>query len=280
MKHNKKRNVGIIYELLLNYISANLVEDNKKDASKALRIIEKRFNNKTELYKEFRLFNALTKAKTNNEIIATKILNEAKDAIQRCDHKTIDREKSRLIRDINHVLNDKGFYFSKIDNYRELGTIQQLFNEWSKGDRSNLKNVLALEEKVINFLMTENKEVKKEVDPNLADSLVLKLMTEKLNKRYKDDLNGEQKQIVQKYSLYHDAGNHGKMRDFLNQLKESTLAAMTIYKEETDSEILREKLDTVVRKVNELDTNSVNDDLITKFMTVSKLKQELLKEGK
>ena len=31
-KHNKKRNVGIVYELLLNYISSNLIESNEKNA--------------------------------------------------------------------------------------------------------------------------------------------------------------------------------------------------------------------------------------------------------
>jgi hypothetical protein len=30
MKHNKKRNVGIVYELLLKHISTNLLEGKKK----------------------------------------------------------------------------------------------------------------------------------------------------------------------------------------------------------------------------------------------------------
>ena len=61
MKHNKKRNVGIIYELLLKHISTKLLEGNKKDAKIATRLIEKHFKKGTELYKEFRLFNALVK---------------------------------------------------------------------------------------------------------------------------------------------------------------------------------------------------------------------------
>ena len=43
MKHNKKRNVGIIYELLLKHISTKLLEGNKKDAKIATRLIEKHF---------------------------------------------------------------------------------------------------------------------------------------------------------------------------------------------------------------------------------------------
>ena len=49
MKHNKKRNVGIIYELLLKYISKNILEGNKVEAKKATRIVESRFKKGTEL---------------------------------------------------------------------------------------------------------------------------------------------------------------------------------------------------------------------------------------
>ena len=52
--HNKKRNVGIVYELLLRHISDALIRDDKQSAEKALRIIETRFHKSTELYKEFR----------------------------------------------------------------------------------------------------------------------------------------------------------------------------------------------------------------------------------
>ena len=77
IKHNKKRNVGIIYELLLRYISSSLVESNKQAAKKGLTIIEKRFNKNTELYKEFRIFNALAKTTVSGTHVSAAILQEA-----------------------------------------------------------------------------------------------------------------------------------------------------------------------------------------------------------
>jgi hypothetical protein len=281
VKHNKKRNIGIIYELLLHNISANLVEGKQKDASKTLRIIEKRFNNKTELYKEFRLFNALVKTQASSERVALQILNEAKDAIRRQDRGKLDREKSRLIRDINYIVNDDTFYRRKIDNYRRYGTVHQLFNEWAKFDKSNLKHTLELEEKVLKMLTEQKEETQlTDVDPNLTDKLVVNLMTEKLNQRYNTELNSEQKQIIQNYSLYCTADHHSKMREYLIVLKESTISAMQNYKKVTDSDMLSEKIDTVIDKVSNLDTDAINDDLVAKFMTVSHLKTEILKEGK
>jgi hypothetical protein len=281
MKHNKKRNIGIMYELLLMNISSNLVEGSKGKANKSLRIIEKRFNNKTELYKEFRLFNALIKTHTSSERVALQIINEAKDAVRRYDKEKIDREKSRLIRDINYIVNDSSFYHRKVENYRAYGTVQQLFNEWAKGDQSNLKLVLDLEDKVIRMLLEEKVESNKtEIDPNLTDKLVVNLMTEKLNSRYSSNLNEEQKQIVQKYSLYCTENHHGDMRKYLSQLKESTVNAMRNYKVETDSEFTRSKIDNVISKVNQLNTGAINDDLVSKFMVVSNLKEQILKEDK
>ena len=83
--HNKKRNVGIIFELLLRHISDRLVEDDQKGAQKALNLIEKYFNKDTELYKEFRLFNALAKSTVSSTSVAAAILTEAKQAARRCN---------------------------------------------------------------------------------------------------------------------------------------------------------------------------------------------------
>ncbi len=78
MKHNKKRNVGIIYELLLSNITKNLMEGKKSKAKIASKIIEKHFKKGTELYKEFRLFNALTKSHVTNTHVIASFLIEAK----------------------------------------------------------------------------------------------------------------------------------------------------------------------------------------------------------
>ena len=280
MKHNKKRNIGIIYELLLRHISQCLIEDDKKSATKALRIVEKRFHKDTELYKEFRLFNALVKTDASTEHVALDIIREAKEAIRRCDSTKLNKEKSRLIKDINHIIEDKDFYYRQIPDYRDYGTIQVTLDEWKKGDRSNLKSIIDLEEKLVTILVEKKHVVKsKSSDPNVTDKLVMNLMTEKLNSRYNKQLNVEQKQILSNYSLYCNKNNHSKMRDYLVNLKEQTCRLIKSYKNITDSDVLKEKIDSVISKVDSLDTDSINDDLVSKFMIISKLKYELI-EGK
>ena len=45
-KHNKKRNVGIIYELMLRHISNCLIEGDMKSVRVATKILEKRLEMK------------------------------------------------------------------------------------------------------------------------------------------------------------------------------------------------------------------------------------------
>ena len=147
--HNKKRNIGLMYELLLRYISSSLVENRKKDAQTALDIVSNRFAHNTELYKEFRLFNALAKSTVSDTSVAAAILSEAKSAVRRFNIEKIDGEKSSLIREVNHKLDDSGFYHRRVPDYKIYATIQTLINEWKKGDSSDLSLTIQYEGKVV-----------------------------------------------------------------------------------------------------------------------------------
>ena len=95
-KHNKKRNVGIIYELLVQHITSCIVQGDVKSAKKTTRIIEQRFAKGTELYKEFRLFKALANSTVSDTHIVASILTEAKRAARNIDSAKLDKEKSDL----------------------------------------------------------------------------------------------------------------------------------------------------------------------------------------
>ena len=156
ISHNKKRNVGIVYELLLRAVSSYLVEGKKDKAQTALDIISSRFSKNTERFKEFRLFNALAKTRVTDSAISAVILTETKSAARRINHLELDKEKSLLIRDINHRLNDESFFHRRISNYRDLATIQVAINEWVLGDRSNFSQTLMVESKLIEQLKNNN----------------------------------------------------------------------------------------------------------------------------
>lgn len=273
-KHNKKRNVGIIYELLLRHISNCLIENRKHDAQKALNIIEKRFKKGTELYKEFRLFNALAKSTVSGSHIAAAVLQEAKNAARSSNFKKLDIEKSNLIKDINYKLNDSNFYYRSVPDYKDYATIQTVLNEWRAGSECNLSTLIEYENKVVERLIHEKNEINhKNHEPLEHDALIFKLMTEKINEKYGKNLNSEQKRIINYYAFNSD--NEDKIREFLNEIKGKTITNLIQFKKDNQNKFIDQKINSVFRAIEGLKTESISDDLISKFLIVSKLKQEI-----
>jgi chromatin segregation and condensation protein Rec8/ScpA/Scc1 (kleisin family) len=102
--HNKKRNVGLIYEQLIRYASKCILEGKQEKAEIAMQILKEHFKVGTELYKEFRLFNALVQTTVPTESFAFRVLSEEKDASRKHDTAKLDYEKGALIRSINKRL--------------------------------------------------------------------------------------------------------------------------------------------------------------------------------
>ena len=273
--HNKKRNVGIIYELLLRNISECLIRDDKSSAQKALNIIEKRFNKTSELYKEFRLFNALVKSTVSSSSVAAAILTEAKQAARRCDESRLNKEKSLLIRDINHTLKDPKFYHRRIPEYTAYATIQTLLNDWRQGDRASLTRMIQYESKVAERLL-ESKVVPdlNDVNPDV-NTLVVNIMTEKINNRYKGKLNSEQRDIMRDYIFSIDNNKDDEIRQRLTEAKDDILSDLAVFKNNTDNSVILEKIDSVGEKLLTESFDNIDDESVSRFLVLISLRQEL-----
>lgn len=275
-KHNKKRNVGIVYELLLNYISNNLIEGKKNNAKKATKIIERHFRKNSELYKEFRLFNAIAQTTASDTHIVASILGEAKNAVRNnIDHNKLEIEKSKLIKEINYALG-KDFYYNNIENYRDLGVIQMAINEW-KNKNPDIKKLIDFESKIGEMML--NKSVKEPIKENLdashSDKLVLKIMTEKFNQRYGEDLTKDQKTIIENYVFYSDK-NSKYLTTFFENKKNQALKNLEEFEDKSNNKYLLRKLDEVKEKIKQL-TTEISDENVMKYLSVTKLIEEIRK---
>lgn len=272
-KHNKKRNVGIVYEQLLRYVSEKIIENRQGMSKKAVKIIENRFNKNTELYKEFRLVNALVNSNVSGTHIAAGILTEAKEAARRIDQRKLMKEKSLLIKDINYELKENNFFNKKILNYKDYATVQTLINEWCKKDKADLAKQIHYEKLVVEHLVKEKEVIQLIGEDSRSDKLVFKILSEKINKKYGINLNSEQKDIIRNYAVYADDPNSLKV--YLNNLKKKTVKTLENLRETTDNRVLLSKIDVVVENVSNLSSQDVNDETIKKFLTLSNLKYEI-----
>lgn len=279
--HNKKRNTGLLYEFLVAVISRSLVEGNQKASSQALRILRRHFKPGSELYKEFRLINALRKTTVSSEQVAGSILREAKDAVRSHDFKELDRQKSLLIRDINHIIKDENFYDQQVSEYRFLATVQTLFNDWRTRD-SDLERVASYEDQLVKHLTTE-----KVAEPDQALSeetpgesrLLMKVMMKKLNEKYSAALNDEQKSLIRAYAFSTANDDPESIKLKLAEVRDTLLSSIDSFgAQHPENEYINKKLTEAREQLLTEKLEVVDDETVTRFMLYTKLAAELESE--
>jgi len=270
-RHNKKRNVGLVYELLVRRLAQAVVEQDRQKIRVVKKIIESRFRQGTELYKEFRLFNALTSTNDVPDQIAYRILDEAKTASKDHNSKSLDIEKSRLIKDINHSLNEVMFFNTKIDNYAVYASAQQLFNSW-RSSRQNISEI-AKHETTIHSWLIQGKNEQSIDDHKTKDvnDVTVRVMQEKFEKKYGSSLSNEQTILLKLFC----EGNHLKILGYMNEITQALQSQMLKTKNAMSSDrFLLEKVmkinTTTAAKAESCDVNEVS-----KAMALAQLLTEL-----
>ena len=276
--HNKKRNSLLVYEFLVRTISKSLIDDDKKRSSAALKILRRHFRPGSELYKEFRLMNALVKTTVSSEHVAANILKEARSAASGFNQQSLDREKSLLIRNINHVLNDDNFYDQHINEYRTFATIQTLINEWNAASR-DIQKIAQFEDQILKHLVTEKTgpaDTTVTDDTSGSARLLMKVMTKKLNEKYEGVLNDQQKSLVKAYAYSTASCDQTSIKLKLREVKDDLLTLIDTYDHtQSPNEYLKSKLQETKETLLNESLEAVDDETVTRFMLYSRLRDEL-----
>lgn len=270
--HNKKRNVGIVYEQLVFTVSRATVENDKETANKALKIIKNYFSPGTELYKEHRLFNALVQTHVSSEALASRILEETKIASSNYNIANLQREKSNLINEINRVFGKDKFYTTPIKNYKLFATIHTLMEEW-RSRTPDISRRVQYESKLYEWLMTPKQlSVIEEMKTPDVNDLTVKIMRSSFNKKF-GSLNEKQKDLIKTIVFESDKE---KVSRRMNEQKEIALSSLRNYSHQCDSKHVSSKIPQVLSLLESLDSSDTSDKNIAKFLTVSQLCEELM----
>ena len=275
INHNKKRNVGIIYEMLLKYISKSIVEGNEKNATLAKNILKRHYKKGSEMYKEYKLFEALLRTNEMSDVLASKIMEHAKAAAKNHDNKKLHGEKSKLIKEINYKLNKETFYKQKIEDYKNYATVQTALNLWRKPHIEDVQKLVTVESRIYKMLTSENKscDISDHQTPEI-DNLTVKIMMEKFNSKYSSILNDDQQSIIKSY-IFSDK-NNDNIIETARIIKEKAIKELTLYMNENNNPTLKNNYLTVLENLKDFKIQEVNDDMIGKILTISKLRQEIL----
>jgi len=271
--HNKKRNIGIIYDQIINFTCSNILEENNSQAETALNIIKKHFKNSDQLKKEYKLFKALATTKGVSEQLASSIINEAKKACNEMfDSEKLEKEKSMLIKDLNYSFGKGKIFEEKVSNYRIYATIQTLLNEWRNSNR-NFDLVTEYEIKLHQHLV-ENNTVSEQVILPKVDKLTYGIMKEMFNKKYNAVLTESQQNLITLFINEDD----DKLLENFKKIKTETISSLNKYFMNCSNNTLLEKKDQVLYKVKNLSEEKTDRNTVEKYLTIIKLTNEVIGE--
>lgn len=279
--HNKKRNVGLIYEFLIRSLTKNIIENNSELASTSLKILKTHFHKNSEIYKEFRLLNSLFVTTVSSKAIAANIIAEARNVALNHDTKKINKEKSLLIKDINYNINNESFYKQNVDDYKMYATIHNAIKCWRQPSAINFEKLAKYENQIAEWLVKEKNvsSIQQETFED-ANNFVVNLMSKKIQEKYTNSFSTEQNKLLNEFVFAkNDKLKKQKLLEKFNTIKNTTLTLVNKYMENNPNDsYVNEKLKTVLERINKNDDLIVDVNTLNTILILSKLNNELIEK--
>ena len=277
IKHSKYKNTGILFELLVRQITADTLSG--KD-SPAIDLLKEYFV-KTELGREYKLYESISKSKVLTESRATMYLDTTLNSSKAFNRSILKKQKYNLINEIKKHYDLNTFFGSQIKNYKEIAALYTLIEGVNSKDIVDNGQLINNKITLLEYLTkTEiNKTKKDEVLAEFATydkdvrSLTYRILLEKFNEKY-DGLSTEQKQVLKEfiYSVDSTPGLRNFYNSKITELKK-TLNSLT---ENIKDQAIKIKITEVTKFLTELSkTDKVNNDNLVDLLQYYELVSEI-----
>jgi hypothetical protein len=278
IKHSKFKNTGILFELLVRQIASDTVSN--KDSA-AIGLVRKYFS-KSELAKEYKLYQALIQPKSLSEAKAETFINSTLEASLRLNKTALRKEKYNLIKDIRESYDLEEFFKAKISNYKQYAAAFNLIEAHNSLEFTEPQQIIDNKITLLEHITRKeiNKEgVKDRVMEEFANMdkgsriLAYRMLLEKFNSKYAT-LSDRQKLTLKEF--INNITNTTKLRDFVNSnFKTITEEIINLIPAVADK-TTQIKLAEVVTLLQPLDkTQSVKDENIVSLLQYYQLIDEL-----
>lgn len=273
IKHSKYKNTGILFELLTRQITSDTISGGD---NKALTILKKYFNSKSELLKEYKIYNALSTKKYKDENKATILVDTLIEAHSKLNKSQLRREKYNLIKELKSTYDINNFFKAKITNYKVMASI---FNITENKDASPL-SIVDTKVKLVEHITKTNESIKKSVvieNYNKQDKntrlLTQKILLEKFNEKYKG-LGENQKTLLQEY--VNAVSNSPALKTYINSEIKKVKTQLTKYSSKVTDDVIKIKLNETKNLIKPLCKKaSVHDDNVSNLLNYYELVNEL-----
>jgi len=278
IKHSKFKNTGILFELLVRQIASDTVSN--KDSA-AIGIVRKYFN-KSELAKEYKLYQALITPKSLSEAKAETFINSTLEASLRLNKTALRKEKYNIIKEIRDHYDIEEFFKAKISYYKQYAAAFNLIESHNSLEFTEPQHII--DNKITLLEHITRREIDKEsVKDRVMEEftsmdkgsriLAYRLLLEKFNSKYAT-LSDRQKLILKEF--INNITNTTKLRDFVNNNFAIITEQITKIIPTVSDKTTQIKLTEVITLLHPLDkSQSVKDENIISLLQYYQLIDEL-----
>jgi len=266
-KHNKKRNSAFLYEVIIQEITKAVISGDRSLQSRITTLIKESFNPRSMLYRELKLYHALTRTKSVGVLTAEKIISEVKMRHRELNKKQLVMEQNKLTRKIRkYFTNDVLSNF--VPDYKNLASISQIFNH-----KIPINSKVILENELIGKMSVKLEEQK--MVP--IDNLVYNSFVKNFNEEYGDKLLKEQKELLTKFiTSFND--NLIELNIYLNdeisRLKTELKKSLNIKEIQADAQ-MKINASKVIEMLESYKNKKPDAQMVKEVIKVQSLVQEL-----
>jgi len=278
IKHSKYKNTGILFELLVRQVTADTLNGS---TSAALGIIKKYFV-KSELSKEYKLYEALSKNTSLTESRANVMVQSLLETSKKLNRGALRREKYSLINEIRSNYNLEEFFKTKLPHYKTFAAFYML-SEIQNSDALVDTNLIVNNKMTILEHLSSNEIKEEKVEADILQEfqsfdkdtrmLTYRILMENFNGKY-TDLYDSQKEVLRQY--INSVDSTPVLKEFYNTEVGKIKNQLTELNSTVTDKAVQIKINEVINLIEELDKKSnVTSDNIVNILQYLELVEEL-----
>ena len=278
IKHSKYKNSGILFELLVRQITSDTLEG--KDSP--IKEILKKYFVKTELGKEYKLYETLLNKTSITEARADLIITTLIESSKHLNRRIIKQQKYNLISEVQKHYNLNEFFNHKLPHYKVHAAFFTLLEIYNSPKSTNPEYIIDNKMTILEHL-TAAKIKEEEVRDNILNefkkedkdirSLTYRISLEKFNGKY-DELNDNQKEILKE--LLYSIDNKPRLKEFyLSKTTQLKKELQTLNKNVTDK-VTKIKVNEIISLITPSSKNpKITDNHLINLLQYCDLVKEL-----
>jgi hypothetical protein len=278
-KHNKIRNTGILFELLVRKIAMDVL--NGKSDSFAIKVMQEHFHPKSELGKELQLYRTFFNMPKLSEGKALDMIDIIVSRRKNLNESVLSSQKYALVRAIKDQCDLKEFMNGRVPSYKVYASVYKLFE-------TDTSEVLVEDVVKSRYLVAEHLQNKLTDMPAVKETsfsaavknqdeeirhLSYKFLLEKFNTKY-SGLSTKQKALLREY--INKGTDVEPFKQYVSKEATALKTNLTVLTKRVNNEVTRIKLHEVIAQLGEIQQRpTIKENHVTALMIAYQLVDEV-----